>query len=192
MADSDAESPPRTTSPDGRANTLRESFEEFVAARRPLLLRAAWLITRDHDLAEDLLQEALIKLARAWPRVHTDPIPYVRTTLYRDAVSWWRRKAVRSWTRAVTSSTTDVITTSDCADEVAVRVTFTQALGKLTVGQRAVLVLRYLEDLPVQETARVLGVSEGTVKSQTNAAIRRLRQVAPELGAVIEQERGEP
>ncbi|WP_049556482.1 SigE family RNA polymerase sigma factor [Nonomuraea sp. SBT364] len=158
----------------------REAFEEFVAARRPQLLRAAWLITGDRELAEDLLQEALIKLARAWPRVHTDPAAYVRTILYRDAVSWWRRR------RTHTVGQTD-LRVVDAAEQVVLRVTFTGALARLTVRQRAVLVLRYLEDLSVAETAQVLGVSTGTVKSQTSVALERLRRVAPELRGLTEE-----
>ncbi|MEV4892695.1 sigma factor [Nonomuraea sp. NPDC055795] len=72
--------------------TDSEAFEAFVAAWYPRLLRAAILISGDRHLAEDVLQDALIKLARRWPKVHTDPVSYVRTTLYRDVASRWRRR----------------------------------------------------------------------------------------------------
>lgn len=147
--------------------------ESFVAARQHRLLRSAFLITGDLHLAEDLVQDALIKLALNWSKIHSDPESYVRTVLYRDAVSRWRRRR-REFT---TARVPDRVVT-DTTDESAVRLAFAGALALLTPKQRAVLVLRYFEDLSVEAAAEVLGVSVGTVKSQTHVALRRLREVA--------------
>ena len=125
-------------------------------------MRAATLISGDPHLAQDLLQDALVKLARVWRRVGTEhPEAYVRQVLYRDLISW-RRRHRREHLR------------------------LRHALARLTVKQRAVLVLRFYEDLPEREVAETLGVGVGTVKSQTHAALTRLRAQLPEL----ELERG--
>lgn len=164
----------------GRAEDGRlapAAFEAFVEARRHRLLRSAFLVTGDLHLAEDLLQDALIKLALHWPRLRGEPEAFVRTVLYRDAVSWWRK---RRRERPTTSPPDQRV--ADLAEPAALRLVFARALDRLTVKQRAVLVLRYFEDLPESAVAEVLGVSVGTVKSQTHLALRRLREVAPELG----------
>ncbi len=166
---------PNVAEPDEPAGGFG-AVESFIAARQHRLLRSAFLITGDLELAQDLLQDALIKLALNWSKVHTDPEAYLRTVLYRDAVSWWRRRR-REFSAAVVPEQVTI----DSADESAVRVAFGQALARLTPKQRAVLVLRYFDDLSVEGTAEVLGVSLGTVKSQTHAALRRLRDVAPEV-----------
>ncbi|HEX2312941.1 MAG TPA: SigE family RNA polymerase sigma factor [Thermomonospora sp.] len=153
------------------------AFEAFVEARRHRLLRSAFLVTGDLHLAEDLLQEALIKLALNWTKLRGEPEAFVRTVLYRDAVSWWRK---RRREHSTTSPPDPGV--ADPAEPAALRVLFAGALDRLTVKQRAVLVLRYFEDLPETAVAEVLGVSVGTVKSQTHNALRRLREVAPELG----------
>jgi len=98
--------------------------------------------------------------------------------MYHQQVSWWRRPRVSESTRA---EAPDRTTSVDPSDRVAVRATLRQALLRLTPSQRAVLVLRYFEDRTEAETADVLGVSVGTVKSQTSRALDRIRAVAPEL-----------
>ncbi|MGW0485404.1 SigE family RNA polymerase sigma factor [Nonomuraea sp. NPDC003214] len=159
--------------------TDSEAFEAFVAAWYRRLLRAAVLISGDPHLAEDVLQDALIKLARRWPKVHTDPVGYVRTTLYRDVASKWRRQ--REFAYGEQPDRAD----GDSAAATDLKVLFARALARLPVKQRAVLVLRFYEDLPVMEVAAILRVSPGTVKSQTHAALKRLREVAPELEEVL-------
>ena len=164
-----------SVSPVWDGNKAGSGFPEvgnFIAARQHALLRSAFLITGDLHLAEDLVQDALIKLALNWSKIHTDPESYVRTILYRDAVSWWRRRR----RELVTGRVPDRVQ-KDSSDDSAVRVAFAAALAQLTPKQRAVLVLRYYEDLPVEWVAEVLGVSAGTVKSQTHVALRRLRDV---------------
>jgi RNA polymerase sigma-70 factor (sigma-E family) len=162
-----------------------DGYDEFAAFARscqPRLLRAAYLICGDAHLAEDLLQSAFIKVAQRWSRLRDgSPEAYVRTVLYRDAVSWWRRHR-----REITVAAPPEERAPDTADdEVPLRVVFARALGRLTPKQRAVLVLRFFEDHTEARTAQVLGVSIGTVKSQTAVALRRLRELAPELSALV-------
>jgi RNA polymerase sigma-70 factor (sigma-E family) len=146
-------------------------FSEFVAARSGHLLRTAYLLTRDHAAAEDLLQASLARSWSAWGRIDDDPEPYVRRVLVNTYTSWWRRK----WRGEVpTEELPDRAARPDGAS-VEDRLLLWQALGRLTRKQRAVVVLRYLEDLTEVETARVLGVSVGTVKSQTSKALAALR-----------------
>ena len=153
----------------------RKGFDAFVGARSPRLLRTAYLLTRDAGHAEDLLQTALVKAWRAWPRLQEDPEAYVRRVLVTTWSSWWRRR----W-RAETPTEQLPEVLAGAADDLGERELLWAALGRLPRRQRAVVVLRFYEDLPVAEVARLLGVSDGTVKSQTSKALSTLR-VDPEL-----------
>ncbi|MFT3873253.1 MAG: SigE family RNA polymerase sigma factor [Nocardioides sp.] len=158
----------------------QESFEEWARARQQRLVRSAYLLTGDFQRAEDLVQEALIRAAQRWDALSKGhPDAWVRTVIFREHVSWWRR--VRRET--VTDRPPDVA--HDPPRETPVMVQ--TALAQLTHKQRAALVLRYLEDLSVAETAAVLGVSEGTVKKQCSVALARLREIAPELDELAEE-----
>lgn len=159
----------------------RDSFTAWAAARRPALVRGAFLLTDDQGRAEDLVQQALMKVAMRWGRLQTgNPDAYARTVIYRDYVSWWRRR------RDVLSSPAfDLPGEADEAAMVDAAVTMGRALSRLTPKQRAVLVLRFYEDLSERDTAVALGVSAGTVKSQTSDALRLLRDRAPELRAPL-------
>ena len=163
-----------------------ESFREFVRGRLSSLYRVAYLLTGDRHLAEDLVQSALVKVARHWKRVVAadDPEAYVRRVLYNQHVSWWRRRRVVADPYAVPPEHPGPDTTAAVAVSVDVR----RALARLAPRQRAVLVLRYLDDLSEAQTAEVLGCSVGTVKSQARDALARLRRVAPELRELV----GEP
>lgn len=150
------------------------SFAAFVGARQHALLRSAYLVTGDRYLAEDLVQTALAKLALRWERIcEGEPEAYVRTIITRDAISWWRRHRRERLVEAPEP------TTADRGPED--RMVLEAALARLTPKQRAVLVLRYFDDLSEREAAEVLRVSVGTVKSQTHAALGRIRTLAPEL-----------
>ena len=158
-------------SDDGRADYLA-----FVESHQHRLLRAAYLICGNRHQAEDLLQDALLKLALRWPSVRDgDPAAYVRAILYRDAVSWWRRRR-REWLSAYPPERPDE------DGDPALRLTVRAALDRLPPRQRAVVVLRYFEDLTEVATAEALGVTVGTVKSQCHDALRKLRDVVPAPG----------
>lgn len=154
-------------------------FREFVEARSLALRRTAYALTGDLHQAEDLVQSALIKLADRWHKVD-DPEAYVRRIIYHDQVSWWRR---RTRVREVTVEQPPERTGSDPADVVDRRLDVQQALLRLTPRQRAVLLLRFYEDLPEREVAAILGCSVGTVRSQSSRALAKLRRVAPDLGS---------
>jgi RNA polymerase sigma-70 factor (sigma-E family) len=142
-------------------------FEEFVVARRDALLRTAYLLTGDHHDAEDLVQSALVKVVPKWGRIKDRPESYVRQVLARESVSRWRG---RRW-REVTTDAVPEGTHHDSADRIALL----EDLRKLSPRQRAVLVLRYFDDLTEADTAKALGISVGTVKSHVRDALTRLR-----------------
>src|SRR5690349_17455836 len=150
--------------------TTSVDFDDYVAARSSVLLRTAYLLTRDEGLAEDLLQTALTKAWFAWSRIEGDPEPYVRKILVNTFASWWRRR----WNgeQAHAEPPEPEPAAPGATDE---RHDLWTAMGRLPRRQRAVVVLRYVEDLTEAETARVLGVSVGTVKSQTSKALAKLR-----------------
>jgi RNA polymerase sigma-70 factor (sigma-E family) len=164
-----------------------ESFREYVHARTGALARAAYLLTGDFHLAEDLVQQTLAKVASRWEQIVADgdPDAYVRRVLYHQHVSWWRRWRREPLPVAVVPEAAGADPHAPTATTITVR----QALARLTPKQRAVLVLRYFEDLTEVQTAHVLGVSTGTVKSQTRDALARLRTVAPELADLREVSR---
>ena len=145
-------------------------FDEFVAARSGRLLRTAYLLTRDHGRAEDLLQTALAKAWFAWSRIDGEPEPYVRKVMVNTFASMWRRK----WNG---EQPTEVLPEHgyDAHAGLAITHDLWDALGRLPRRQRAVVVLRWFDDLTEAETARVLGCSVGTVKSQNAKALAKLR-----------------
>ena len=156
----------------------REDFAAFVAGRSAELLRLAYVLTADHYAAEDLLQSALTKAAARWGRIHSTPEGYVRQIMYREQVSWWRRRARRPVTVVAQVPELPV---PDQMVMVEARLALRDALLALPPGKRVMLVLRYLEDLPEAQVADILGCSVGTVRSQTHKAIAQLRAVVPSL-----------
>ena len=142
-------------------------FEEFVVARRTALLRTAYLLTGDHHDAEDLVQSALIKVVPKWPRIQDRPEPYVRKVLARESVNRWRG---RRWREVTTDGVPETVH-HDSTDRVALL----EDLRTLSPRQRAVLVLRYFDDLTEADTAAALGISVGSVKSYAREALARLR-----------------
>ncbi len=162
----------------------RKDFAEFVAGRSAELLRLAYVLTGDQHAAEDLLQSALTKAAARWGRIHSAPEGYVRQIMYREQVSWWRLRARRPVT--VVPRVPDA-PAQDQLVMVEARLALRDALLALPPGKRAMLVLRYLEDLPEAQVAGLLGCSVGTVRSQTYKAIAQLRAVLPALGLTSEE-----
>lgn len=146
-------------------------FDRFVTARGARLYRAAWFLTGDRHRAEDLVQTALAKCFARYERLGDDESfeAYVRTALYRTYVSWWRRR----WNGEV--PTADVPESRHDVEPTTSRLDLARALGTLPRMQRAVLVLRYYEDRPVAETAHLLGISEGSVKTHASRGCAALR-----------------
>jgi len=158
---------------------VEREFTEFVAARTHALLRAAYALTGDQHAAEDLLQTALAKAAMRWPNIRDHAEPYVRQILYHDHISWWRRRRRRPELSVPEVPETPVIT--DPAGDMHLRQLLREALLALPPRQRAVLVLRYLEDRSERETADLMGCRPGTVASQASRALARLRELVPQL-----------
>jgi len=150
-----------------------EQFSALVTAAWPGLYRTAFLLLGNRAEAEDLVQTALTKTYANWSKVREiDAAPaYARTVLHNTAMSWFRRS---SWRRE--HPTADLPERGHHPDH-SIRPTLIDALRTLPPRQRAVVVLRFYEDLDVRRTAAALGCSEGTVKSQTSAAIAKLRLV---------------
>lgn len=157
----------------------RQDFADFAAARSGELLRLAYVLTGDPHAAEDLLQSALTRAAAHWGRIRSAPEAYVRRIIYREQVSRWRRGARQRETAVAQVPDRPA---RDLVGEAEARLALRDALLALPPGKRAVLVLRYLEDLPEAQVASILGCSVGTVRSQAHKAIGQLRSVLPSLG----------
>ncbi|WP_410809631.1 SigE family RNA polymerase sigma factor [Micromonospora sp. 067-2] len=157
-----------------------EGFDDFVVTRSRRLLRTAFLLTGDWASAEDLLQTALARAWEAWRRIDGDPEPYVRRILVNAYASSWRRR----WRGELpTADLPEAAAVADPQTSIDDRDRLWRALGRLPRRQRAVLVLRYFEDLSEAEISETLGCSVGTVKSQASRALARLRldeTLAPE------------
>ena len=148
-------------------------FEAFVLSRSSVLLRTAHLLTGDRGHAEDLLQTALERLARHWHRIDGDPEGWVRRTMVNLSTDRWRRRVRR--VHEVGDLPVHQAAAGDQTLVVEQRLDLVAQLRTLTARQRAVLVLRYFDDLPEAEVAAVLGCSVGNVKSTSSRALVRLR-----------------
>ena len=162
---------------------LLTEFDLFVRTRTPALLRSAYLLTGDQHLAEDLVQSALARTHRAWNRLHEtgNAEAYTRKVMYHLQVSWWRRRRVAESMPGDMPEPRGGDSALDHAQQTTLRLTLRAALARLSPKQRAVLVLRFFEDRTETEAADLLGVTVGTIKSQTSKALAKLRSVAPEL-----------
>ncbi len=152
-----------------------EIFEDFVADRSHRLLHLAYLLTRDHALAEDLLQTALAKSWTAWSRIE-DPEPYVRQVLVNTFSSWWRRR----WNGEVSTGDIPEVAVAAPQSDVDDRDFVWRALTRLPKRQRAVLALRYFEDLSETQIASMMSISAGAVRSYVAKGLASLR-ADPEL-----------
>jgi RNA polymerase sigma-70 factor (sigma-E family) len=151
-----------------------EEFRQFVEQRYGALLRTAYLLTGSPDAAEDLLQSALLATMSRW-RAMDHPDAYVRRVMVNQLVSRWRRRRVVEMLTAVLPERPQ-----PPPDEPELRDELWQALRRLPARMRAVLVLRYWEDLSEAQTAEALGCSVGSVKSQASRGLARLRElIAP-------------
>jgi RNA polymerase sigma-70 factor (sigma-E family) len=154
-----------------------DGFREFVLARQQALMRTAYLLLGDAHLAEDLLQSVLSKVAGQWSKLSRggNPEAYTRKALVNQYISLRRRPQPE----LPSADPPDRGVSHD--DATLDRIVLRQALTRLTRKQRAVIVLRFWEDLTEAQTAEALGCSIGNVKSQTHHALARLRALAPEL-----------
>ena len=163
----------------------QEEFEEFAVARTPQLYRAAWLMCGDAHRAEDLVQETLAKVYVRWHRrlggPIEHPVAYAHTTLTRTYISAQRRRSNQE--TPVDDLPEGVEQGGDATTTLALR----GALAQLAPLDRAVLVMRFLEDVSVADTADALGVSPGAVRNRTLRALDRLRAVlGPSLRDLLE------
>lgn len=157
-----------------------DGFDPFVHARGQALTRYAYLLVLDARIAEDLVQQALLEVASRWSRLKDgNPEGYARKVILNAAASRARRRRIlREDSVAELPDRAEIADPTDHLDQ---RLLFTDALRLLPPRQRAVLVLRYYDDLSESETAAVMGCSVGNVKSQSHHALARLRELVPDL-----------
>jgi RNA polymerase sigma-70 factor (sigma-E family) len=150
------------------------AFGEFVQARSSSLFRTAYLMVGDHQLAQDLLQEALVKTLIAWPRLRdrANLEAYTRRIIVTTSVSWRRR---RSFHERPSDRVPELID-ADPVEAMLTHDAVIRALLTVPPRQRAAIVLRYYQDLSEAHTADALGCSVGAVKSQVSAGLKRLRE----------------
>jgi RNA polymerase sigma-70 factor (sigma-E family) len=160
-----------------------QEFEDFVRARSAALLRTAYALAGDYGHAEDMVQTALLRTARRWAAARAAPDAYARKVLVnlcRDRTRWMRRRPRES----VLVDGAGPPGAVELADRVGQQRSVIQALRRLPAGQRRVVVLRFLEDMSVAETADLLGISPGTVKSYTARALASLRVILDDTAPV--------
>ena len=155
-------------------DTAPAGFVDFVVARGPALHRTAVLLTRQEQAAEDLVQIALAKAWQSWARIDGNHEAYVRRILIHEFASTWRRR----WAAVPTADLPELARVND--DDLSTRQMLLAALATLPPRQRAVVVLRFFHDYTEAATAEAMGISVGTVKSQTFKALAALR-VSDEL-----------
>lgn len=152
----------------------RSAFDEYVAARTPMLLRFAYLLCGDRHLAEDLVQEVLIKAHRRWSAIEAEnPDAYLKRALLHTHLSWRRR---RSSSEVASATIRDVATLDAFDDEHASRADAWSLLATLSQRQRAVLVLRYFEDLDDRRIAELVGSTAGAVRVHAHRGLTALRE----------------
>jgi RNA polymerase sigma-70 factor (sigma-E family) len=156
-------------------------FVAFVAARQAALVRLGWALTGDRQLGEDLAQAAFDRLWPRWRRIAAegDPWPYLQRIAVNLATTWWRRRYRHL--EVLTDSVPERVAAGDPAS-ADLRAVVAGWLPTLPPGQRASVVLRFMCDLSVAETAEIMCCSAGTVKSQTTRALNALRARASEAG----------
>ena len=153
---------------------MRESFEEYVSARTGQLHRFAYVLCGDRHLAEDLVQDVLARAHRRWARIEAErPDSYLRAAIVRAHLSWRRRRASTEKVLAEPPDPGDAV--PDFTSQLAVRDELWTLLARLPKAQRAVLVLRFYEDLDDHRIADVLGCAPGTVRVHASRAMGTLR-----------------
>jgi RNA polymerase sigma-70 factor (sigma-E family) len=164
------------TQPTSKVLARDDEFQQFASLYLPTLLKAAYLLVRDADLAEDVVQGTLLRVFRQWADARQAPEAYSRVTLVNLCRDHWRR--LRSRPREVPTDGRELATDRHpefFGEAWAERKALEEALRSLGHAQREVLVLRFFLDLSVSETAEALGIAEGTVKSTTHRGLEQLR-----------------
>lgn len=163
------------------AHVDTEGFTEFVASRGPALLRMALALTADRALAEDLVQEALTRAVSRWGKLlrDGDPERYIRAVMLNETRSQWRRRARRQ--EVIMDEVPEPVAPGATEHGVAQQIDMANVLKHLSPRQRAIIYLRYYEDISVTETATLMNCSPGTVKRQSFDALKRIRRLAPVL-----------
>jgi RNA polymerase sigma-70 factor (sigma-E family) len=161
------------------------NFDDYVLARGDALLRFAYLLCADAQRAEDFVQEALVRCHRRWRRIQHDAglDAYVRKAILRQFLSWRRRKAAED---VPTDRIDERGGHDDMVANIGERDSMRQLLAQLSRQQRAVLVLRYYEDLPDQRIAELLGCSATTVRVHASRGLAHLRR-HPDLARAVEE-----
>jgi RNA polymerase sigma-70 factor (sigma-E family) len=156
---------------------LPPTFDDFVAARLEPLLRYAVALTCDQHLAQDVVQEALLRAQQRWKRIAAmdNPFAYVKRMVTNEYLSWRRRRASRDV--ALSLSELDMISSpvTDPTRLIDERDAMLAAIAQLPRKRRAAIVLRYYEGYPDEEIAEVLGCTVGTVRGQISRALDTLR-----------------
>ena len=168
----------------------QRAFEAFVADASGRLMRTAYLLCGDRGHAEDLVQSTLLRTARRWHRARQQPESYARRVLVNLAKDRWRTLHRRvDEVPAVADAVVSGDGQDDQDDMVLERQRLLAAIRKLPAGQRAVLVLRFFDDLSVAATAAAHDCSEGTVKSQTARALGGMRRVLDQERTIADADR---
>lgn len=161
-----------------RREQREREFTEFYAGSAAALRRTAYVVVRDWHVAEDLTQQAMAKLYVAWPRVRKETrLAYARRTVVNECLSHLRRRRPETPSETLPER---VVPPPEPPPDLGA------ALAALPDRQRAIVALRFLDDLSVAEVGRVLGISDGTVKSQTSRALGTLRERLPHLDLDLE------
>jgi RNA polymerase sigma-70 factor (sigma-E family) len=165
----------------GGVDRMPVDFAEFVLGRTPALLRFAYLLTGDSHLAEDLVQEAFVRAHRRWSSISHDdgPEPYVRKVILRQFLSWRRRKSAGELPVA---DLPDRASVEELESRIVQADEMWAVLGTLSRAQRAVMILRYYEDLPDADIARLLNCSPATVRVHAFNALGKLRAAVTPAG----------
>ena len=173
------------------AEEFDEGFTAFVRSRGQHHLRVATLLTGSPEAAEDLVQTSLLKLYQVWSRIDTsgDPDAYLGRIIVNTRRSWWRAR----WRQEMpVPEIPEAAAGEDAAERHAAGTLVRQALARLPRQQRAVVVLRYCEDLPEAEVALLLGCSVGTVKTHAHRGLRALRESLGNLDSLAVNDRAGP
>ncbi|MET8151741.1 SigE family RNA polymerase sigma factor [Actinoplanes sp. NPDC049668] len=165
---------------------MRDGFDDFVRGRSTGLLRVAYLLTGDRHTAEDLVQEVLEQMYVRWRRIQGAPEAYARRALVNRATNRWRSRGRRPEAPLGRHDVAE----PDHSEHVVIRDAVVEALRALPPRQRAAVVLRYLDDLPIADVARALDCSEGSVKSNASRGLERLRAALAPVAATTTTERG--